>query len=330
MYLLMKPMAILWVFKLRITLAVLWVVTIVNAIGVKQAGIVQLLTTILKLIPLIIIAAVGLFYVKAENLMQFNVSGESHISALTAAATLTMWSFVGFESATVPADNVIEPKKNIPRATILGTAIAAIVYIFATTTVMGVVPMKELAASTSPFATASKIMFGSWGGLLVGAAGAIACFGTLNGWVLMQAQVPLAAARDGLFPKVFTRVSKNGTPVFGLVFSSILISIMLILQFGVNLVTLFTHIILLATLASLIPYLFCAIAELLLLVKNPEKFEAKRLKSVAVLATLGFVYAFWAIIGSGQATLSYGMLLFLSGIPLYVWLQYKKGEIAIK
>lgn len=304
-----------------LTVGAVWLITLINIIGIKRAGQVQVLTTILKLVPLILIAIFGLFYVKADNLAQFNVSGQPMFSALTAAATLTMWSFIGFESATVPADNVINPQKNIPRATIIGTLIAAVVYIFTTTCVMGVVPIAELATSTSPFAAAAMQMFGPWAKLLVAGAGAIACFGTLNGWVLMQGQIPLAAAKDNLFPPIFAKLTKTGTPIVGLVFSSILITILLIMQYGANMVTLFTRIILLATLASLIPYIFTSVAEILLYFQRPELFNGKRLAPMLFLASLAFIYSFWAIWGSGEQTITYGLMLFLSGIPFYILLK---------
>lgn len=305
-------------------IGVLWFITFINALGVKEAGRVQLLTTVLKLIPLMVIGSFGLMYIQKSNLMQFNVSGLPHMSALTAAATLTMWSFIGFESATVPADDAINPEKNIPRATMLGTSIAALVYIFCTTCIMGVIPMKQLAQSTSPFAEAAAFMFGPWGGAIVAAAGAIACFGTLNGWVLLQGQVPYAAAKDGLFPMVFAKVSKNGVPVFGLVFSSVLITALLVLQRGLSMVALYEHIILLATLAQLVPYAYTSLAEILSLAKKTGDFQFRRFWRSTVLAAIGFIYCFWAIYGAGETVIAYGTLLFLSGIPFYILLQARK------
>jgi basic amino acid/polyamine antiporter, APA family len=306
------------------TVGVVWLITLVNIIGIKQASEVAVVTTLLKLIPLVLIAAFGLFYVKAEHLMQFNVSGKPAFSALTAAATLTLWSFIGFESATVPADNVINPRKNIPRATIIGTLIAAVVYIFTTTCVMGVVPIDELAKSSSPFAAAAMLMFGPWAKWLVAAAGAIACFGTLNGWIMLQGQVPLAAARDGLFPHIFTKLTRSGTPIVGLVFSSILITILLALQYGGTTVELYTRIITLAVLATLIPYIFTSVAEVLLYFQRPELFNGRRFGTMLMLASLAFLYTFWAVFGSGEQIIAYGMLLFLSGVPLYVLLKSRK------
>lgn len=316
-----------------VSVGTVWLVTIVNIIGVKHAGQVQLVTFILKFIPLALMALVGLFFIHSSNLGEFNISGKSNMSALTMAATLTLWSFIGFESATVPAGNVVDPKRNIPRATIIGTLIAAAVYIISTIAIMGVVKPEILAKSSAPFAIAAAAIFGHWGGIAIAVVAVIATFGTLNGWVLMQGQVPYAAAKDGLFPKAFGRLTRTGgTPAIGLVVSSILITGLLALRYGASLVDQFTFIILLAVLASLIPYILTAGAELLIYIKEPEKFSRKRLIRSSVFASLAFLYAFWTIIGAGPETVYYGMILFFTGIPVYIWQKWatrKSDELRV-
>lgn len=309
-----------------VSLGFIWLITFINIAGVKEAGKTQIITTILKLIPLFIIATVGLLFIQKPNLLQFNVSGKSDFAALTGAATLTMWAFIGFESATVPAEHVVNPRKNIPRATIVGTSIAALVYILSTVSIMGIMPMKQLAHSTSPFADAANIMFGPWAHWIIGAAAVIACFGTLNGWILMQGQIPLAAAKDGLFPKQFEKVNKAGSPVVGLIVSSVLISLLLAMRYGASLVDQFTMISLLATLASLIPYIYTSVAELMFYIKEREKFNQKRLLGSGILAMVAFAYTYWLIYGAGLQIVFYGMLLLLSSIPVYLLLQLKSIE----
>jgi APA family basic amino acid/polyamine antiporter len=316
-----------------VAMGAVWFVTVVNIIGVRQAGIMQLMTTILKLLPLILIATVGIFFIDIHNITDhFNISGKSNFSALTGAATLTLWSFIGLESATVPADDVQDPKRNIPRATIIGTLITALVYILSTIAVMGVIPFDQLAHSTAPYAEAAKQMFGAWGGWLIAVGAVISCFGALNGWVLLQGQVPLAAARDKLFLHSFAHESKNQTPIVGLVVSSILISLLLLLTLNKTLVQQFTFIILLATLSQLIPYLFTAMAELVIFIRERERFKASRIFSSVVIAIVASIYAFWTIGGSGQETVYYGTLLWFSSLPVYVWMQWqtRRREIAAK
>jgi basic amino acid/polyamine antiporter, APA family len=299
-----------------------WLLTIISILGVRNAGIVQLVATILKLLPLLLIGIVGIFYIRPENLMQFNVSGESNLTALTGAATLTLWAFTGLESATVPAEEADNPR-NIARATILGTVIAAVVYILSTVAIMGIIAPADLKHSTAPYADAAKLIFGPTGVWLVTVGAIISCFGALNGWILLQGQVPLAAARDNLFPRVFAQESKNKTPVFGLIFSSILITALLGLTIGHGLVKQFTFITLLATLAVLIPYFFSAMAELMIFVKHREHFKGQRLFKSVTITLLAGAYSFWAIIGAGQEVVFYGALLFLSGIPVYVWVRWR-------
>lgn len=314
------------ILSFSLSLAVIWFFTFINIAGVREAGKMQVITTILKLIPLLLIAIVGLFFIQKHNLSQFNISGKSNFAALTGAATLTMWSFIGFESATVPAEHVIDPRRNIPRATIFGTAIAACVYILSTLSVMGVVPMAQLAHSSSPFADGARIMFGSGANLLVGFAAVVACLGTLNGWILMQGQIPLAAARDGLFPAHFAKVTKTDTPAFGLIVSSVMISILLAMRYGASLVDQFTMVSLLATLASLIPYIYTSVAELMLYIREREKFNRKKMVGSSVLAMIAFAYTYWLIYGAGLEIVFYGVLLLLSSIPVYLLLQLKSIE----
>lgn len=303
-----------------------WLMTLVNVMGIRHAGMVQLVTTILKLLPLILIATVGLLFFHPQYLAHFNTSGQSNFSALSSAATLTLWAFIGLESATVPAENVVNPERNIARATIFGVLIASAVYILSTVAVMGVIPANELAHSNAPYADAARIMFGPIGNIVVAVGAIISCLGALNGWTLLQGQVPMAAARDGIFPKSFAKVTSRHTPAFGLIFTSILVTLLLLLTVHKSLIHQFTFIILLATLASLIPYFFTTMAELIIFIKHPERIARKKVLGSVIIAILAAIYAFWTIAGSGKDTVFYGILLFFSSVPVYVWMKYKRSR----
>jgi basic amino acid/polyamine antiporter, APA family len=305
---------------------IVWLLTLVNILGVRKAGVLQLVTTILKILPLLLIGILGLFFIQPENLAHFNLTGQPTLPALTGAATLTLWAFIGLESATVPAEEASNPK-DVSRATILGTVIAALVYILSTVAVMGIISPANLATSTAPFADAANVMLGGWGGWLIAIGAIVSCFGALNGWTLLQGQIPYAAARDGMFPAIFARKSRYGTPVFGLVLSSVLITALLALTLNQTLVHQFTFIILLATLAALIPYFFTAMAELMIFIKYREHFKGQRLIKSVIIAVLAGTYSFWAIAGSGHEKVFYGMLLFFSGIPIYIWMRWKTQVI---
>ena len=300
----------LWSCLLSISLV--WLITFINIQGVRHAGIFQLLTTILKLIPLLLIALVGIFYIHPHFLSDFNFSGKSNLSAFSGAATLTLWSFIGLESASVPAGHVDNPNRTIPKATILGVIIATFVYLMSSIAVMGVMPLTELAHSNAPYADAANIMFGPIGSTIVAIGAVISCLGALNGWILLQGQIPLAAAQD-----------EDGTPVVGLVISSVLISLLLLMTLNQSLVKQFTIIILLATLASLIPYFLTTMAELVIFFKYPGIFKkGRKLFGSIVVAILAGIYSFWVIVGSGKETVFYGTLLLLSSAPVYVWMKW--------
>ncbi|HWL35579.1 MAG TPA: amino acid permease [Frankiaceae bacterium] len=306
----------------------IWLLTWVNSRGIRQAGIVQTATTVLKILPLAAIALLGLFWFDSGNFPAFNSSGDSAVGALTGAATLTLWAFIGLESATVPAEDVAHARRTIPRATLWGTGVTALVYILGTVAVMGVIPPDALASSTAPFADAATAMWGSvWGDIV--ALGAIAAtFGCLNGWILIQGQVPFAAARDKLFPARFATKNRYATPAFGLAVSSVLITLLMLTNYNASLVTRFTDMILLATLATLIPYAYTAGADMLLLATDRAAFSAKRLAVDLTVAVVAFAYAVWTIVGAGYQAVAWGIVLLLAGIPVYVWIKWRASLAA--
>jgi APA family basic amino acid/polyamine antiporter len=303
--------------------ALVWLLTATNILGARQSGQVRLVTTVLKFVPLAIVAIVGLFFIDGGNYTPFAPHGSG--TAITSAATLTLWAFIGLESATVPADDVKDPRRTIPRATLIGTLAATAVYIVSTVAIMGIIPADKLAQSTSPFADAAAVIFGGGWDKVIAVVALISTAGALNGWILLQGQVPLAAARDGLFPRPFARLhGERQTPVFGLVVSSVLVSALLLTNYSKGLVGAFTFVILLATLTALVPYAYSAAAQVMLLVTEPAAFEGRRLARDATIALLAFAYSTWAIAGAGEDVIAKGFVLLLAGIPIYLWLSWRK------
>jgi basic amino acid/polyamine antiporter, APA family len=311
-----------------VALAAIWLLTGINSLGVRQGGWAQLVTTVLKLVPLLAIATIGLLFVKSGNFRPFNPSGQSDFHALTAAAALTLWAFIGLESATVPAEDVDHPERTIPRSTILGALGTALIYVLGTVAVMGVLPVSVLANSNAPFADAARQMFGGWAGDAVAIGAIISAFGALNGWILLQGQIPLAAARDRLFPASFAKLTRNGAPWVGLVVSSLLVTGLIAMNYTKTLLDQFTFIILLATLTTLVPYAYSAAAQLMLLATDRTRFSGRRLATDAVIALLAFGYTLWAIAGSGYEVVFKGFLLLLAGIPIYVWMRWRSSKAA--
>ena len=312
--------------SLLVALAAIWALTLVNIRGVEEAGFVQIVTTALKLVPLVLIGALGLLWIDPANYLPLNTSGMSNLSAISAAAALTLWAYLGLELATVPAGEVVDPEQTIPRATIIGVLIAAAVYISVTTVAIGVVPSAQLATSSAPLADVSRTMWGPVGGVLVALGAVVSTFGTLNGFTLLTGQVPYGAALDRVFPDWLGRLSRFGTPANALIFSNLLASLLVIMNFSQGLVGAFNTIILLAVMSSLLPYALCSLAELMILIRGGRSAAGRDLPKVATLGALGFIYAVLAIYGAGPQTVFLGFLLILAGIPIHVWIKWQRAR----
>src|ERR1051325_4591238 len=150
-----RPLAV------AITLGAIWLVTLTNLRGVKAAGTFAEITTYAKLIPFGAIAIIGLPWVHVSQIAEFNPSGSSLLQATAALAPLTMFAYLGLESATVPAGDVRNPERTIPLATIFGITVAALLYVLGTVVVLGVVPRAQLVTSVAPFSDAAQLMWGS-------------------------------------------------------------------------------------------------------------------------------------------------------------------------
>jgi APA family basic amino acid/polyamine antiporter len=298
-----------------LAIATVWLVIGVNIAGVGLAGRVQIVTTVLKLLPLAVVGVGGLLYFQADAFgMPATTTTPMGVQLLT-VVTLTLWAFLGLECATIPAGSVRDPSRTIPLATVVGTVVTALIYIVSTVGVMSLVAPDALATSTAPFADAAGQLLGGAGGQIVAAGAAISCFGALNGWALMAGQLPMAAAADGLFPSLFGQLSGRGTPARGMIVAGVLGTVLVAMNYSRGLVALFTFIILLCTLSTLVPYVFCSLA-VWLMPGQPQPRGA-----AAIVSVLAFVYAMFAIAGAGADTVFYGFLLLLAGLPIYVWLR---------
>ena len=303
-------------------LSAIWFLTWVNTRGVVTSGILQLVTTVLKIIPLLAVAIAGLFFIHLENFTPFNSSNTSAFTAITASGTLAFYSFLGLECATIPSGSVANPEKTISRATMLGTLIATLIYILGSVSIIGMIPSKELQHSLTPFADAAAIIWGNSARYWVSAGVAIAAFGALNGWILIQGQIPFAIAKDRLFPALFSKQNKKGVPAPGIIIGSILVSIVMSLNYTKGLVEQFRFLILLSTLTTLVPYLFSTAAYIIILIQ--KKYIKRNWFQPIALGVIAFLYALWATAGSGQETVYWGFLLLMAGIPFYVWMIWKK------
>jgi len=312
------------ILTVTISLSFIWGLTWINNRGVEASGKIQVITTVLKLLPLVFVILVGVFFFDIDNFPDFNLTGDSNWVALSSAAAITLYAFLGIESASIPAENIDNPEKTIPKATMLGTVIATCVYIFGTIVLFGVLPIDILKDSPAPFAEAGKIIGGDYAGYFVAAGAAISAIGCLNGWILLSGQLPMAAAKDNMFPRIFKRENKNGVPYLGVIIGSVLTSSILLMNLSEGLIEQFTFIVNLVVFTALVPYLFVAAAYIIVLIEKKRHFN-NAIKTFA-LGSLGFAYSVWAIFGTGSDTVFYGFLLLLAGIPFYVLMQWNKRE----
>jgi arginine:agmatine antiporter len=204
----------------------LWIFVGLNIIGPKMITRVQAVATSLALIPILGVALFGWFWFKGETYMAaWNVSGLGTFSAIQSTLNVTLWSFIGVETASVAAGIVKNPKRNVPIATVGGVLIAAVCYVLSSSVIMGMIPNAELRLSASPFADAARMALGDTSGAVVSLCAAVGCLGSLGGWTLVAGQTAKAAADDGLFPPIFGKVNKAGTPVAGLLILGVLMTI---------------------------------------------------------------------------------------------------------
>ena len=314
----------LW--SIVIAMVGLWIPAVINLSGVRNIGAAQLVTTVLKFIPLLFMATVGLLFIKTHNFGPFNASGTSAGGAISAAAAIALFSYLGIETASVAAGRVRNPKRNVARATMLGTIACAVVYILGTITVFGTVSNATLQKSSAPFTDSANAMFGGhWAGNIVAITAIISGIGALVGWTLIVAEMPQAAARDRLFPARFAVENRHGVPAFGIVISTILASILTIISYT-QFDTVFTTIVLLSVVTAVIPYLFSATAQLYWLLIRGRAVHWAHLVRDAGVAVIALAFSFWCLSGSGYQAVYYGTFCLFLGLPVYVWMKIGRRE----
>lgn len=321
-----KGQAKLW--SILLVLAGLWIPAFINLSGIKHIGSFQVVTTIAKFAGLAFMSTVGLFYISSANFTPWNVSGGGAISAIGSGAAIALFSYLGLETAAVAAKNVRDPDRNIPRATLLGTFATAVVYVLSLTAVFGIVSNHVLQNTTAPFSTAVNTMFGGtfWGYVMAGVV-IVSGIGALNGWTLVTAEMPRAAAQDGVFPEPFERVNRRGSPAFGVITSTALASIAIVINYlGSNGQTVFTTLILMTGITAAIPYAFSAFAQIKWRIADHKQMETPRLLRDMIVALLAVVFSAFFIYYSRNTGHSFWVYwapflltagAFLIGIPVY-------------
>jgi basic amino acid/polyamine antiporter, APA family len=299
----------------------LWIPAIINLSGVKNMGSVQMVTTVLKFAALLFVSIVGLFYIKSANFTPWNVSGEGAVSAIGAGMAIALFSYLGVEVASVAAGKVRDPDRNVPRSTVFGTLACAVVYLLSLIAVFGIVPNGELQKSSAPFSTAVNTMFGgTWAGYVMAVVVIISGFGALNGWTMICAEMPLAAAKDGLFPERFQRTSKSGVPAYGIIASTVLASIAMAINYiGSGGAQVFTTLVLMTGITSAIPYGFSALAQIKWRIVDRRTMHGQRFArdtAIAVVALVFSILFIWYSRNTGASGFQYWAPFVLAGVAL--------------
>ena len=303
------------IHSLLASLVLVWAIIILNIRSLENSSKFQLISTLLKLLPLIFIIFLGAANFNFDNLPELNPTDLHPISLLATVTTLVMWSFIGIETATVPADNVINPQETIPKVLIASVLTILIIYILVSFSIAAIVPASELINSSAPFALAATKILGVTGGTLISIGALISTLGSLNANTLTAGNLSLAAARDGLLPRKFVSLTETGTPIFTYLLTGVFVSILLILNYTKGIVNAFVFMAMLSTLSTLIAYAFCAIAEF----KFAQTDQKNQARINALLLSCGtFLYAFFAIWGAGIEMIIYSLILIIFGTPIYL------------
>ncbi len=309
---------VLW--SIVIAVACLWIPVIINVLGLRSMGGAQVVFTVLKIVPLALIAIIGLFFLNPANFGPFNSSGQSGWGALAGASAVALFAYLGIETASVAAGRVRNPDKNVPRATVYGTLACAVVYILGTLAVFGTVSNSNLRKSTAPFSDAANAIFGgTWSGQVIALVAIVSGLGCLVGWTFIVGEMPHAAAKDSMFPRVFIKEAR-GVPVVGILVSTVLATLLTVLAYT-SFEQVFTMVVLLTVFTAVIPYLFSAAAQIYWLLARTRPTSWPHFVRDVVIAAVALAFTFWALIGTGAEATFYGAIAFLLGVPLYVWMK---------
>jgi arginine:agmatine antiporter len=298
------------------TAILIWLLTFMNILGPRVVGALETWTMALALVPILAIATLGwLWFDPQVFLAGWNVSGESNLHAVSRAASMALWAYMGIESAAVSAGVIENPERNVPLATLIGLALAAVVYVLSSSVIMGLLPNEELRSSHAPFAEAARIAIGAWGAILISVCAVLKSIGSLGGWMLLVGQSAQAAAHDGMFPRIFARLNANGVPGAGLIIVAVLMTIVLFATISPTLADQFNHIVDLAVILIIVPYVYSAVAVVKVIYDHRLPRATFRLYKWIAMAAVA--YCLWAVIGGDPDTVVRALVALLISVPLY-------------
>jgi len=303
----------------------IWLLTFANILGPRVVGALEAWTMLLAIIPILAIALFGWFWFDSGKFMSgWNVSGGTDMHAVSRAASMALWAYMGIESATVSAGVIENPKRNVPLATLMGLGAAAVIYVLSSTVIMGLMTNEELRTAHAPFAEAARMAVGEWGAIVIAICAVLKSVGSLGGWMLLVGQSGKAAADDGMFPRVFSRLNKNGVPGRGLIIVSTLMTLVLFATMSPTLAEQFNHIVDLAVILIIVPYIYSAVA--VVKVVHDHGVSHSSFGNFKLIALIAVIYCLWAMWGGDPKTVVYAMVALLISVPLYPFFMRSMAE----
>jgi APA family basic amino acid/polyamine antiporter len=298
-----------------VAIALLWLFTLVNCLGVRTAGEVQVLTTLLKLVPLagVILTALWLLAGGTASIAPYD-SVPIDLGGIGTAATFALFAMLGFESAMAAGDRIEDPERTVPRATLIGVLITGLIYLLACSAVTLMLPVAQLETSNSPFATFFSLLVDPALGPLVAVFVGIAALGALNGYVLLQAEMPLALARSGLLPAWVASLNRNEIPHRIHILSTGLATLVVLANYSRGLASLFQFMVLVTTSVSIIFYAASSLAGL----KLARDGRIGMTSGFVALAAAALLYSAWAFYGAGIEASLWSLAMTAAAIPVYL------------
>ena len=308
----------------------LWIPAVINLAGVRQMAWFQNVTVVLKFLPLLFVGIVGWFFVDNGNFGPWNASGGTLYTGIGIAAGVALFSFIGVEAAAMTAKRVKDPRRNVMRASVIGTAASALLYVLVTAAVMGLVPHDTLVNTGSPFVNAFNTMFSHsvWAGRFIAAVAVISGIGALNGWTLIVTETSRAIAQDDLFPRPFAWTDRKGTAWFGILIGTALPSLLMLWSYNTTTgLKVFTYLVALTVVTVAIPYFFSALAQLTYLVSRRRRVQGWALARDLTVAGVGIVFSMWVTFASGYLAVYQALVAILVGLIVYAFLNARRQRL---
>jgi putrescine:ornithine antiporter len=304
------------------TIFTLWLATILNFGGARITGNISSFTIWGVIIPVVGISIIGWkWFDGTMYINSWNPHNVPTFEAIGVSISMTLWAFLGLESACANSDAVENPEKNVPIAVLGGTLGAAVIYIVSTNVIAGIVPNLELANSTAPFGLAFAHMFDETIGKVIMGLMVMSCFGSLLGWQFTIAQVFKSSAEEGYFPAFFKKVTSKDAPIVGMVTITSLQTLLSLMTISPSLNKQFNVLVDLAVVTNVIPYLL-SMAALAVLLKT-ENVPQQKYKKTVLVAFIGSVYSIYALYAAGEQAMLYGSIVTFIGWTLYGFVSYK-------